>query len=71
MISRTSTEPHLVSACDARYVALAELLDAEIVTADAARPDVRNTRWPVSAAVSVHWAESRSRISPTKITSGS
>ena len=32
---------------------------------------VENTRWPVSAAVSVHWAESRSRISPTKITSGS
>ncbi len=32
---------------------------------------VANTRWPVSAAVSAVWIVSRSRISPTRITSGS
>ena len=32
---------------------------------------VAKTRWPVSAAVSAVWIVSRSRISPTRITSGS
>ena len=32
---------------------------------------VAKTRWPVSAAVSAMWIVSRSRISPTRITSGS
>ena len=32
---------------------------------------VANTRWPVSAAVSAVWIVSRSRISPTRMTSGS
>ncbi len=32
---------------------------------------VESTRWPVSAASTAMWALSRSRISPTMITSGS
>ena len=32
---------------------------------------VAKTRWPVSAAVSAVWMVSRSRISPTRMTSGS